>query len=113
MFLDRTVGLADWTQTEVVCPTDQLPVEVPYYGLGVPRGVSTSGHLTNLRTDALHPFLRRDSPHIGPPRLRRIAATKRIPQKVELLFRQTADPRLLLIHRELQLRHHAPHRRQG
>src|SRR5262249_47550744 len=81
--------------------------------LDVPRGLITPSHLTNLRTDALHPFLRRSSPNMGPPRLRRIAATKRVPQKVELLFRQTADPRLLFVHRELQLRHHAPHRYQG
>src|SRR5260221_11766740 len=38
-----------------------------------------------------------------------IAPTERVPQKVEFLFRQFADPRLRFIHRQLQLRHDVPH----
>src|SRR6266581_9723188 len=113
MPLHRSVGLADRTQTEVVRPTDQSPVEIRYQSLRVPLGLTPSGQLANPRTDALHPFLRRYGPQIGPARLRRIAPTKRIAQKVEPFFRQLADPRLRLVHRQLQLRHHVPHRGEG
>src|ERR1039458_5065006 len=44
---------------------------------------------------------------------RRVVTTKRVPQKIELLFRQLRDPRLGFIHRQLQLRHHDPHRGQS
>src|SRR5208282_3304513 len=113
MQLHRPVGLADRTQIEVVRPTDQSPVEVCYQGLGIPQSLTTSRQFTNRRTDALHPFLRRNRSNIGPSRLRRVAPTKRVPEEVELPFRQSADPRLLFVHRKLQLQHHVPHGRQS
>jgi hypothetical protein len=36
-----------------------------------------------------------------------------VSQEIELLFRQITDPRLLFVHRQLQLRHHHPHLGQG
>ena len=33
----------------------------------------------------------------------------RVFQKVKLFFRQITDPRLVLVHRQFQLRHHRPH----
>jgi hypothetical protein len=33
-------------------------------------------------------------------------------RKIELLFQQATDPRLGFVHRQLQPRHHAPHRDQ-
>src|SRR5215472_14951215 len=84
MRLHRAIGLADRTQMEVVRPTDHSPVEVFYQGLGVPQSLTTSGQLANRRTDALHPFLRRNSPNIGPSRLRRITSTKRLSRPAEL-----------------------------
>src|ERR1700758_3430149 len=43
----------------------------------------------------------------------RVITTKRVPKKIELLFRQLGDPRLGFVHRQLQLRHHGPHRGQS
>src|ERR1019366_8913835 len=39
----------------------------------------------------------------------RVAAPERVSQKVKILFRQITDPRLILVHRQFQLRHHRPH----
>src|SRR5215472_9588715 len=111
MFLDRTVGLADRTPTEVVCPTDQFPVEVHHQGLGLPWGLAASGQLTNLRTDALHPFLRRDRSQYRTAPSSANSRDQTYTPKSRTSLRQTADPRLLLLHRELQLCHHPPHRR--
>jgi len=103
------VGLANWPQTEVVGPSDHHPVELCYHHLLVQQGLLPLGHLANRRTDADHPLLRRNCADVGTPRLRRKAPTERISHKVELLFRQSADPRLRFVHRQLQLRHHVPH----
>src|SRR5262249_34999821 len=43
-------------------------------------------------------------------RLERVTTSECVPQEVELLFRQITDPRLRLVHRQLQPRHHQPHR---
>lgn len=109
----RSVGFADRTEAEVVRPSDDLAVEHLYQRLGGLLSLTSSSRFANRLTDALHPFLRRGRAQIGPARLRRIAPTKRIAQKVEPFFRQLADPRLRLVHRQLQLRHHVPHRGEG
>src|SRR5450755_3117917 len=58
MHIDRTVGFADWPQTEVVGPADQHPVEPCYDCLRIlPDGV-TSGLVADRSTDALHSLLR-------------------------------------------------------
>src|SRR4029450_7252657 len=59
-----------------------------------------------------HHIIRRTSAQIGPPRLWRIATSKRITQKIEFLFRHPADPRLRLVYRQLQPVHDVPHRRK-
>jgi hypothetical protein len=71
-----------------------------------------SSRFANRRADAEHPLLRGNRTDVRAPGLRRIAPTKRVTQKVELLFRQFTDPRLRFVHRQFQLRHHVPHRRQ-
>src|SRR4029077_17590289 len=96
-------------QTEVVRPTINLPVERCYQRCRILLGLTPSGHLADRLTNALYSFLGRSGAPIGPPRLRRVASTKRIPEKVEVLFRQATDPRLTIVHPQLQPRHHVPH----
>src|SRR6266581_6904895 len=109
MAFHGSVGFADWPETEVVRPPDHRTVELLYHPSLVQQDLIPSGHLANRLADAHHPLLRRNRPQVGTPRLRRIASTKRVSQKVELLFRQFADPRLRFIHRQLQLRHDVSH----
>src|SRR5438876_530149 len=71
------------------------------------------GLVADSSTDALHPFLRRYRAQKDSALPHRVAPPERIPQKVKLLFRQITDPRLTLVHRQLQLRHHHPHRGQS
>src|ERR1035437_2449528 len=97
----RSVGLADRPQTEVVGPTIDLPVERCYQRFCTLLGLTPPGHLAERLTQTLHSFLGRCGAPIGPPRLRRVASTKRIPEKIELLFRQSTDPRLTFVHRQL------------
>src|ERR1700730_8646915 len=62
MHIDRTVGFADWPQTEVVGPTDQHPIEPFHNGLRILPDFVTSGFVADRSTDALHSFLRRCIP---------------------------------------------------
>src|SRR5713101_8263523 len=112
MLFYGSVGLADRPQTEVVSPTINLPVERTYQRCRILLGLTPAGHLADRLANTLHSFLGRSRAPVGPPRLRRVASTKRIPKKIELLFRQSTDPRLTFVHRQLQPRHHAPHRHQ-
>src|SRR5713101_7340990 len=112
MLLHGSVGVTDRTQAEVVSPTINLPVERCYQRCRILLGLTPASHLADRLTQTLHSFLRGSGAPIDPPRPRRVASTKRIPKKIELLFRQSTDPRLTFVHRQLQPRHHAPHRRQ-
>jgi hypothetical protein len=91
----RSVGLADRTQAEVVGPTMNLPVERFYQRCRILLGLTPSGHLADRLTNTLHSLLGRSRAPVGPPRLRGVASTKRVPKKIELLFRQSTDPVLL------------------
>src|SRR5258707_15738299 len=110
MEIDRTVGFADWPQTEVVGPADHYPIEPFHDRLRILPDFVTSGFVADRSTDALHSFLRGYRAEKSTAPSHRVAAPERIPQKVELLLRQLADPRLRFVHRQLQLRHHVPHR---
>src|SRR6266853_766625 len=109
MEIDRTVGLADWPQTEVVGPADHPPIEPSLDRLRILPDIVTPGLVADRSTDALHSFLRGYRAEIDSAPPHRVAPPERIPQKVKLLFRQITDPRLILVHRQLQLRHHRPH----
>src|SRR5437667_408909 len=58
MHIDRTVGFADWPQTEVVGPTDQHPIEPVHDGLRILPDFVASGFVADRSTDALQSFLR-------------------------------------------------------
>src|SRR5262249_44911139 len=102
MHINRTVGFADGSQTEVVGPADQHPIELFHHRLRIqPDGIS-SGLVADRTTDALYPFLRWNRAYVDSAPLDRVTPPERVPQKVELLFRQITDPRLVLVHRQLQ-----------
>src|SRR3954454_24200203 len=110
MLLYCPIGFADRTEAEVVGPANHHAIEAAYDCCLNQQGLVPSGFAADRLTDAGHPLLRWNSAQIGPPRFRRIATSKRIPQKVELLFRHPADPRLCLVYRQLQSAHDVPHR---
>src|SRR6266446_1607546 len=109
MEIDRTVGLADWPQTEVVGPADHHPIEPSHDRLRILPDFVTPGLVADRSTDALHSFLRGYRAEIDSAPPHRVAPPERVSQKVKLLFRQITDPRLILVHRQFQLRHHRPH----
>ena len=109
MEIDRTVGFADWPQAEVVGPTDHHPIEPVHDGLRILPDFVSSGFVADRSTDALHSFLRGYRAEIDSAPPHRVTPPERVSQKVKLLFRQITDPRLLLVHRQFQLRHHRPH----
>src|SRR5450631_973990 len=113
MYIDRTVGFADWPQTEVVGPADQQPIEPFHDCLRILPDCVSSGLVADSATDALYPFLGRYRAQIDAAPPHRVTAPERVSQKVKLLLRQITDPRLVLVHRQLQLRHHHPHRGQS
>src|ERR1039458_6037482 len=58
MHIDRTVGFADWPQTEVVGPSDHHPIEPVHDCLRILPDFVTSGFVADISTDTLHSFLR-------------------------------------------------------
>src|ERR1017187_637833 len=113
MEIDRTIGLADWPQTEVVGPSDHQPIEPFHDCLRILPDCISLGLVANISTDSLHSFLGWYRAQIDSVPPHRVAAPERVSQKVKLLFRQITDPRLVLVHRQFQLRHHRPHRDQS
>src|SRR5208283_1720824 len=100
-------------QTEVVSPTIQLLVEYPDFLHGIPLARSPIRYFANLTAQLPDLFQRGSWSQVGLARLNRIVTSKRVPQKRKRTFRQATPPRLLLVHRQFQLGHHAPHRRHG
>ena len=108
-----TIGCTDWSKTEVVRPSARRAVELRHYRHRIQRGCAPPGHFAYFPADALHPLSRWNGAKIGSSSFGAVALTKRVSKKVKLLFRQRADPRLRVVHRQLQLRHHLLHRGQS
>src|SRR5215468_8910398 len=94
MQIDRTVGLADGAETEVVGPTGQHPIKLFHHRLRIHSNGIPSGLRADRATDALHSFLRWHRAQVDPVPFHRVASPERIPKKVKFLFRQVADSRL-------------------
>src|SRR6266498_3838922 len=107
--MEPSVCWADTSETEVVGPADHHPIEPSHDRLRILPDCVTPGLVADRSTDALYSFLRGYRAEIDSAPPHRVAPPERIPQKVKLLFRQITDPRLILVHRQLQLRHHRPH----
>ena len=104
---DRPYRLA---QDKSSSPIRTCAVELGHYCYWIQRGRTPSGHFAYFPADAVHPLSRWNGAKIGSSSFGAIALTKRVSKKVKLLFRQSADPRLRVVHRQLQLRHHLLHR---
>src|ERR1039457_2983486 len=92
MYIDRTIGFADWPQTEVVGPADQYPIEPFHDCLRIlPAGVSP-GLVANRSTDALHSFLRGCRAQIDAAPPHRVPPPERVSRPAELHHRPLAEP---------------------
>src|ERR1017187_480181 len=111
--IDSTIGRTDWSKTKVVRPSAHYAVELRHYCHWIQRGCTPSGHFAYFPANAVHPLLRWISTKIGWSSFGAVASTKRVSKKVKLFFRHSTDPRLRVVYRQLQLRHHLPHRVQG
>src|SRR5215469_5382199 len=93
------IGFAYRTQAEVVGPPNHPLVKFLDHFRSIQVDRLASSFVADRLTDALHSLLVRDGAQIGSPRLHRVAATKPITQKYELLLRQLCDPCLGFVHR--------------
>ena len=92
VLLHRSVGLTDRPQTEVVSPTINLPVERCYQRCRILLGLTPAGHLADRLANTLHSFLGRSGAPVGPPRLRRVASTKRESRPTECHREPLVEP---------------------
>src|SRR5262249_12375550 len=108
--IDGTVRPAHGAEAEVVRPPQELLVQPGYSVLDL-RPVPTSvGPLADLVPKARALLRRRVRPDVGAPRPRRVTQPDRIAQEVEGLLGDATRPRLGLVDRQLEPRHHVPHR---
>jgi hypothetical protein len=75
------IGFADRSKTEVIGPTVHHLIEFPHHRLMIRLGSISSRFATDRITDADHSLLSRNRAQIGPSRLCRVAAAKRVPKK--------------------------------
>src|SRR5262249_23985129 len=100
MSFDSSVGCIDWSKTEVVSPPNHHTIECLDHCVLGQKGLVPSGLLAHRFAHALYPFLRRCRAQIDDATSsHRVTPPERVPQEVELLFRQMPDPPLRLVHR--------------
>src|SRR6267154_2050865 len=105
-----TIGWTDRSKTKVVRPSAHCAVELRHCCHWIQRGCTPSSHFAYFPADAVHPLSRWNGAEIGSSSFGAVALTERVSKKIKLLFRHRADPRLRVVHRQLQLRHHLLHR---
>src|ERR1700741_4143226 len=98
--IHSTIGRTDWSKTEVVRPSAHHAVELRHYHRWIQRGCTSPSQFAYFPADAVHPLSRWSRAKIGSSSFGAVALTKRVSKKVELLFRQRADPRLRVVHRQ-------------
>src|SRR6266705_2597958 len=59
MSFDSSIGMTDWSQTEIISPPNHDSIECHNHCFLGQEGLVPSGFLADRLTDALHPFLRR------------------------------------------------------
>src|ERR1035437_6234821 len=91
-------GRADRAQTEVVRPSQKLPVQFRYPVLDRRPQPSSAGQLVDLGLEAVDLLRPRLPTDVRSTRLRRVTQPDRVPQEVDALFGQAAEPRLGLVH---------------
>src|SRR6266436_1319327 len=103
--VDRPVRLVDGAYLEVVRPSAQRAVQLAHQLGGVLPSPRSGGQLVDCFDHALDALLRWPVSQACLAGSRRIHSPERVPQEVELSFRDLTDSCLLLVDRELQLSH--------
>src|SRR5258708_751748 len=103
--VERAIRFVDGAYLEVVRPPAQRAVQRTHQLRGVLPCHRLGGQRMDFLDHALDALLRWPVPDISLARARRIYPPKRVPQEIELPFRDLADSCLLLVDRELQLAH--------
>src|ERR1019366_4498623 len=111
--VDGPIRPADGTDLEVVRPAAQRAVQLAHQLRGVLPCHRVGGQRMDFLDHALDTLLRRPVAQSCLPRACRIHPPKRVPQEIELAFRDLADSCLLLVDRELQASHDLAQSLQG
>src|SRR5690606_20326219 len=107
--INRVVRLADRTQTIIIGPAAQHPVQSFHHLFGIEQARSAVRLLVDLPDQAFDALLRWPSTQIGPTRTMRVTTPKRISQKVKAFSWYTTKVSLLIVHRQPQPLHDLPH----
>ena len=83
MLVNGTVRLAYRPQAEVICPANQLSVDLGYPVLRRQQRQPVRGHLADRATHRDDLLLRRARANIGFTRLRRVTPTDCVPEEVK------------------------------
>src|SRR5262245_1124564 len=103
------IGLPDATQTEVIGPADQHPVEPMHLRGLVKPGPLSAGQPTDITTQSPTLLLRWTRADVRTPRAIGVASADGVAQKITRVVRNPAYRRLLLVHRQFELLHHGSH----
>ena len=104
------VRFTDGTLAEIVRPPNHDTVKLSYLLFRISPAHSSVGDFADPMAYGLDLPLGRTFAHISVARLRRVAPTKGVTQKVERFVGDPTKVRLLLIYRQLQLPKDAAHR---
>src|SRR5512132_582945 len=96
MEIDRTVGFADWPQTEVVGPADQHPIEPFHHCPRILPDFVAPGLVADSSTDTLYPILGWYRAQIDSTPPHRVAASERLSRPAEFHHRPLAEPSVKL-----------------
>ena len=107
--VNGSVGRAHRSQTKVVRPSQELLVQFRHSIFDRHPQPSSAGQLVDLGLEAVDLLRRRGRPDGRAPRPRRVTPSDCVTQEVHALLGQAAQPRLGLVHRQPQLRHHRSH----
>src|SRR3954468_18972092 len=111
--VDAPIGFAYRSDAERVGPAAKFAVDLPNQHLDALPWLATLSQLTDLAAEPVYLLSRRSRTQVGRSRSAAVVPALGVTQKVKRFLRQAAEPCLGLVHRQLQLGHHAPHHRHG
>jgi hypothetical protein len=109
MAVNGSISRADRPKTEVVRPTQKLPVQFRHPVLDCRPQPSPAGQLVDLGLEAIDLLRRRLRTDVRSTRPLRVTQPDRVTQEVHALLGHLAETRFGLLHRQPQLRHHRSH----
>ena len=110
--INRRVGRTDLTETVIVRPAGEHPVEATHPICGVHPSIPGSGLRTDLAANALNAFLAGSGTDISPRSLLAEVVSNTISKKRKRFLWTAHTSGLVIIHRQFQLRHYRRDRRQ-